>query len=253
MRLRLALVACLALVAAPTHAQPEGSAGARKYAVLSLIGDALSVVTYQPRTGSLGDAHRREAIPVPDAVLDKAALLAAETELRKISAKASVVLLAPTSKALYTEQDALFAGSRLAVPDALAAILDGSGATHLVLLTKHRGDARMPTTIGNVGAGKLEGLGFYVDHHRTMRRSDTGEVGTGFLAPFAYIRFSLVDVATRAVLREEIAMASWLYSAAYSSTNADPWDALTPAQKVGVIRRTVVSEVARAVPVLVKP
>ena len=252
MRLRLVLVACLALVAATAHAQADGGAVARKYAVLSLVGDALNVVTYFRHTAGGVDPLSRESLPLPGPALDNAALLAAEDALRKSDPRASVVLLAPSSRALYTEQQGLFDGTRLKLPGELGAALHGSGATHLVLLTKHRGEARLRTAIGNVGSGKLEGLGFYVDRQMRLRRGDTGESGQGFVAPFVYVRCSLVDVATLAVQREEIAMAAEAYSAARSTATANPWDALTPAQKVSIIRQMLVAEVGRAVPALVQ-
>ena len=252
MRPRQLLVAFVGLVAGAALAQVDDGAAVRKYAVLSLVGDALNVVTYVRQTAAGVDPLVRDSLALPGLALDKAALLAAEDALRKSDPRASVVLLAPSSRALYTEQQGLFDGTTLKLPGELGAVLHGSGATHLVLLTKHRGEARLRTAIGNVGSGRLEGLGFYVDRQMRLKREDTGETGQGFVAPFVYVRCSLVDVAALAVRREEIVMAAQTYSAARSTTNADPWDALTPAQKVNVIRDMLVAEVGRAVRALVQ-
>jgi hypothetical protein len=67
-------------------------------------------------------------------------------------------MLAPTSKALYAEQHTLFDGSGdCPGPDEFGGRSRRPRAQrNCVLLTKHRADARMPTTIGNVGSGKIE-------------------------------------------------------------------------------------------------
>lgn len=175
MPFRFLVVIALCVLAGASHAQSSGEAGVRKYAVLSLIGDALNVVIYQLTTGSNNDTNRHESIPFPDAPFDKAALLAADAALRRSDAKASVVLLTPSSKALCQEQERLFSGSQAILPDDVAAALKAAGATHLVLLTKYRGDAHLAAERTNLGTGKLEGLGFYVDRVLRLKRADTGE------------------------------------------------------------------------------
>src|SRR5882672_4015577 len=248
MSTNLLLATFLVFLAGTAHAQTANEA--RKYAVLSLIGDALSVISYQPRTGSSIDTNRHELIPITDGSFDKTALMATDAALRKIDAQASVVLLTSSSQSLYQEQEKLFSGSQLVLPDEIATVLKSSGATHLIILTKYRGEARLQAAQFNLGSGKLTGLGFYVDRQYRLSRSDTGERSVGFLAPFVYFKISLVDVATLAVLREEIATATTTLSAARSK-DADPWNVLTPGQKVERINSMTRGEVSRAVPVLV--
>ena len=62
----LLLATFSAFLAGTVHAQSSNEA--RKYAVLSLIGDALTVITYQPSTGSSLDTNRSESISMPDRV-----------------------------------------------------------------------------------------------------------------------------------------------------------------------------------------
>jgi len=84
-----------------------------------------------------------------------------------------------------------------------------------------------------------------------MRRSDTRERGIGFLAPFVYIRLSLVDLKAAVVVREQVVTASATLSAAQAKNGFDPWDALNPAQKVETLGRMIEREVARVVPALI--
>ena len=251
MALRFLLVTLLVVLTGTTHAETATDGGAPRYAVLSLIGDALTVITYQSSTGSSMDTNRHESIPMAGAPFDKTALKATDAALRKMDPETAVVLLSASSQSLYQDQEKLFSESRLTVPEEIANVLKRSGATRAIVLTKYRGDARLEAQNRHLGSGKLSGLGFYVDRQYRLRRSDTGERGVGFLAPFVYVRLSLVEVATLAVLREEIVTAATTLSAARSKYTPDPWEVLTPAQKVESINRMIVREVARAIPVLV--
>jgi hypothetical protein len=85
----------------------------RRFAVLSLIGDTMNVVTYQPAVAGNTDRNRREAHPIPGGVFDRTALLAADAALRQQDPHAAVILLAG-APALYAEADRLADGSRLA-------------------------------------------------------------------------------------------------------------------------------------------
>jgi hypothetical protein len=251
MALRFLLVTVLAVLAGSTHAEVASDGSAPRYAVLSLIGDALTIVTYQSSTGSSMDTNRHESIPMTGAPFDKTALKATDAALRKLDPETAIVLLTASSPSLYQEQEKLFSESRLTVPEEIVNALRRSGATRAIVLTKYRGDARLDAENRHLGSGKLSGLGFYVDRQHRLSRSDTGERGVGFLAPFVYVRLSLVDVATLAVLREEIVTAATTLSAARSKDTANPWDVLTPAQKVESINSMTTREVARAIPVLV--
>src|SRR5947209_15600422 len=107
-----------------------------------------------------------------------------------------------------------------------------SGATHLILISKYRGEARVKLDAGSVGTGKLSGIGFYVDadYEPADPARRTGQVG--FFAPFAYLRVTLLDAATRRPLREEVTTEARPYGTERSNRAAVAWDALTAAQKV---------------------
>jgi hypothetical protein len=159
MALRFLLVTVLAVLAGSTHAEVASDGSAPRYAVLSLIGDALTVVTYQSSTGSSMDTNRHESMPMAGGPFDKTALKAADAALRKLDPEAAVVLLTTSSPSLYQEQEKLFSESRLTVPEDIVNALRRSGATRAIVLTKYRGDARLTRRIATSGAASCRGLG----------------------------------------------------------------------------------------------
>jgi hypothetical protein len=76
------------------------------------------------------------------------------------------------------------------IPDEIATVLKSSSGTHLIVLTKYRGEARLQAAQFNLDSGKLAGLGFYVDRQYRLSRTDTGQRGIGFPAPFVCIKLS---------------------------------------------------------------
>jgi hypothetical protein len=226
---------------------------ARKYAVVSLIGDSISVVTYHGSTASSLDRNRTESLPVSDRVFDKAALVATQEALERIEPRSTVLLLAVSSPSLYTDQERFFDGTRLALPEELVGVARREHATHMLLLTKHRGEARLQAQDEKLGSGMLAGIGFYIDRRLPTRNPSTGERGMGFLAPFVYAQMSLVDLATLRVDRQQTITATATLSPAGNPASSDPWYALSAPQKVDVLSRMVTQEVLRAVPALVAP
>ena len=245
-RLVVSLFALFPLFAGAALA--DDRAGPRRFAVLSLIGDTMNVVTYQPAVAGNTDRNRREAHSIPGGVFDRAALLAADAALRQQDPHAAVILLTG-SPALYAEAERLADGARLALPADLDAALKAQAATHLLLIRKHRANARLQAEGTLLGSGKLEGVGFYIDREKVMTRSDTGQRGEGFLGPYVYIKLALVDLAAGTLLREVPVTGSTTVAAA-RSTDGDPWTALPDAQKVNALRGLIAREVGQAVPKL---
>ena len=251
MKRRRLLATPLLLLPALLHAQANGDAPRRRYAVISLVGDKMYVVVYQTQTGTTLDANRRESVSLGDSYFDAAALLAAEAAVGKAEPGAAVALLRARSASLYEMQDKLIEGSKLVVPDELADALQESRATHLILFTKYRTEARLRELHGTTGAGKLEGLGYYVDPVLHMRRSDTGEHGIGFLAPYVYIKAALIDLASLKLLDEVAITASTTLSAARNKHGTDPWTTLSSTEKLEHLRSMLTREIERVVPALV--
>lgn len=223
----------------------------RKYAVLSLIGDRLLLVTREMSTGSRLDRNERSYVELQEPALDNATALAIDDALKKAGASGAVLLAVRDPRIFGLQRDMLEAsGDTAALLAGLRDMLGQVKATHLVLATKYRHASMLRMAEGNVGSGSLEGLGFYIDPVMQTQRSDTGERGTGFLAPFAYFRLTLIDLADWKVVREERVLGSTVRSAARSKSG-HPWEAMSPAAKVRVLQGIIRREVADAVPKLV--
>lgn len=252
MQFTIATLVSLSLWMASAIAGPD--AGQRKYAVLSLIGDSLTVVTYRPSTGSHLDQNVQQTVVLPDAIFDQAALLAVDEALRKVDPNALIILLAPSSRALRTERGYLLDGQRFSSSEELDVALKKGGATHLLLVTKHRADTNLQMRSTKVGSGKLEGLGYYIDRQLPTYRTDTGERGVGFFASYAYFKISIVDLATSTVLKQHTVTATTTLSAARarSKESFDPWDVLSPSQKIDTLRGMIRREIVNALPALIQ-
>jgi hypothetical protein len=77
-------------------------------------------------------------------------------------------------------------------------------------------------------------------------------VGVGFLAPYAYMKVILINVATGEVEREQVISASNTISVARNKDGFDPWDTLDSSQKVAAINRLVRGELDKVVPGLLR-
>src|SRR5438132_8156443 len=191
MVLRLSFAAALVIA---TCAQ---AAESRTYAVLSLIGDKLLVAQQQPSTGTNIRRTLRQQMPLSDTLLDRTALAAAEAVLRQAEPEARTVLLLARDPAILAAQDRLLddGGPLTQLLEPLSEALKGAQATHLVVIAKHRQEAMLRLADSTFGTGKLEGLGFYVDHSIITENPDTRERDIGAIAPFAYLRIGVVDLA----------------------------------------------------------
>ncbi len=253
MKRRLVLALAPALLAASARTPAQGATPARAYAVVSLVGDQLDIVVYQRQTGSHLDSNRHRQVMLPDNALDVVALRAARAALKAADARASVDLLTGSTPDLFTNQTRFFDGGQLKLPPELEAAVRQSRPTHLVLLTKYHADARLRMGNGDIGSGKLQGLGFYIDRDTVLVLGDTGGQAAGFIAPFAYIEVSLVDLATSTVVGRTVIVETRVVSAGRSVEGTDPWDAMTADQKTNALRGMLTEQVQRAVTSLVAP
>lgn len=239
---RLAFQFLLALSAGSLHA-----AEIPKVAVVSSIGDSLTLVTQEMVTGSRLDRNQREVLPLPSAELDRFVLQQALAEVGKTNPKIAVVgLIVPN-----VEGDAVLVADQKFLPtENLAEALKKTEPTHLMIIVRHRSNSSLRLANSSVGSGKIEGLGFYIDHNLRVSRSDTGERGAGYLAPFAYFKVYWIDYSNGAVLGEAVVTESTTLSAARSKASANPWDALDATEKMGALKSLIARGMQRVVPQL---
>lgn len=239
------LVAIVLMLLVPAAAAAE----ARRFAVLSLIGDELTVAAPVLTTASRMERSPRTVVRVDDPVLDHAALLAADDALRGLEPGTKPVLLAARNPAHLAEQaKALDDPARFRpMVEAIRGSLGDVAASHLVLVAKYRHEAAIELQDGRIGSGKLQGLGFYVDPDREIVNRETGATSRGFIAPFAYFRVLLVDLATGRIEGDEPVIAAYAHTLG-DADNPDPWKGLSAGDKVRILRELVRAETLRAVP-----
>ena len=248
LRALLGALLVLPALAAGTAAY-AAQAAARNYAVVSVMGDKMDVVVRQPVVGSLLDRNSHSPYPVKGGVFDQGALLATGDAINRADAQARVTLLAVTAQAFFDDQERFFAGQEARLPEALVATLKQQGATHLVLITKHRGEASMKLDRESLGNGKIEGLGFYMDPSAVIdRASTTGENGRGLFSPFVYIKLTLIDLADNRIMRNSVITGTRPATTTDLQKTAALWDAMTPETKVKTLQEIIDAEIALAMP-----
>jgi len=248
----VALVAFAALVGnGPAFAQPAAAsaaaaATARTWAVVSLIGDEFSVVSRRNQVGSRLDPNERTPLPVPDPVFDRIAAEQVEQLLLRARPGTPVLRALIRDPRLFALQDKLWTESaeshdmRIALRDTLAK----AGATDLLLVTKHRGTPSFKLVTGRFDRpGSLSGIGFYIDNDTKLYRVDNKLEDEGFLAPYAYLAISSMEVASMRLVKTRYALETTIAQGVQQGVTSHAWDALTPKQKVdaldGVIRRAI--------------
>jgi hypothetical protein len=235
-----ALVLSLSGLCASARAQADPAS----YAVMSLVGDKLTIVHPRMHTGSHLDTNDRQEFALPDDSLDGVAARAVGAALQRLKPGAQTKLYTTRDTKLFALQEALIDADDMSGPlaQSLKELLAQSKASHFVLVTKYRADARMQLLDGNAGNGRLAGLGFYVDRHIRLESSTTGESNRGFLAPYAYVRVTLLDAATLRPLRQAAVAESQVVSTLGTKAQ-HAWDVLDSKQKVsalhGVLTRAV--------------
>jgi hypothetical protein len=241
-------------------AAPAASADTPVLAVLSLIGDRLDIVIRQYQTGTHLDPNRHETLPISEPVFDDAAITAAGNAIRRVIPKAEIAALRTRSQVLFDKQATLFEvdGDKMAIPDAVKDSLREQGATKLVLVGKRRDDASFKFADGTYdGAGKLQGLGFYLDgtwetRHVDAKTGARSQAGKGFIVAFAFLEVTLVDLPSCHVVGKKKAAGYFMAGSGRAEQDiGEPWRALTSAEKVRFINQIIQREVGAAVQELV--
>lgn len=243
----------LALTGLTSAAQTQDSSAAanRTFVAVSLLGDKVHMITRQDKTGSLLDANLRESFDLKGGIFDQAALLALEQSVRKTDAKATVFGLKLASAKVLGEPDALLDGKRFVAPAALLPLFQQTKASHLLLITPHRGEANVKTVRDGLGMGRLEGLGFYIDRDTVMQFEQSSELSKGYLAPFSYFKISVIDLASMQLIsQKQVTRAEALLSRRKEAV-ADPWAALSDMEKVEALRKQIMEEISSALPDLI--
>lgn len=234
-------------------ASGTSAAEPRRFAVISLVGDELVLVYATAHTGSNTQSNRQRVLPDAAGSLDKIVLAAVGRAIETAEPGARPALLAVGPSALHQQPERLFDNGAIALPGNLVDAIEAARATHVVLVTKHRAPARIALEQMHVGVGSLRGLGYYVDRSTALRMVESGQTGTGMLVPYAYLRLTLADAQSGAVLRQRTLTATRPYAVAADTRATDPWDLLTATEKVERLRRLLDRHIAAELPALIAP
>jgi hypothetical protein len=252
---KLAAVLCLSLLA-PLAARAQAEAATPNVAILSLIGDKITVETFLRSTGSNMDGNRKRVLPVGGPVLDVEALQSANTTFKRLRPGIKTTLLATADQGLYEAQNALFdevdanKDNRIY----LGSLLKNRAVTQLILITKQRSYTEFKVENGRVGSGRLEGVGFYIDNETRLMNGRSLASGSGFIAAFVYAKMRLVDAETLNVLKEvNIKESDLNINYALTSAHLAAWDTLTSEQKVTRLNEVIAGAMGDAVTELLKP
>jgi hypothetical protein len=276
------LVCCLCCGGfTPAQAQ---DAGTPAYAVVSLIGDSLSVSPYMDTssvsrvvtrglggwenhsavTGSRLNPPQDLATPVKETTLDDAAVAAIAGAIRQREPAAGVELLSGRNTGWYSAQGRMFDASNAAKDsrESLKAILKERKVAYLIVVTKRRSrtemladphlfaDAQLRLMAGSSGDTKwLEGIGFYVDDVVRVQNLKTFEFSTGVLVSFVNATVRLVDAKTLEVVRERTVMRSKIIAISRPlEAGFSAWDEATAAQKLESLQDLIRTSMAETIP-----
>ncbi len=249
MNRRTVLILLAAALPVPALAQEAR----RSYAVVSEIAREVQVTIFQEATGTRLGNNIVQRLPIGEGALDKVALVSAKGALGKADPGAPVWLIAPLDTDLFEWQQPYVEGSKVKLPDDLAAEMSRRGTTHLLLFTRLRDAANLRARTARLGTGPLEGVGFYVDKQTEMKNADTLVNSVGFIAPYLYARATLIDARTGTVLKMRRMAEGEVIAASRPEQSGDPWNMMTAGEKVRHLGNMIDQRIAESVAALVPP
>jgi hypothetical protein len=238
---------CGAIVALPSM---QVLAAQRHYAVLALVGNRIEVVQPQEAIGSNLDRNRRHVLEDASGSFDRYASAGEERVLKRVAPDDRVTLLSMPPSSLHDQPEKLFDGKQVGLPGAVVDAIERGRISHVILLTKYRGDMRAPLLNTATGIGKVRGVGYYVDSHSRLTNVESGRSGAGFLAPFVSIRATLVSGETGDILRDELIEGAETHSNAARDSDSNPWDMFSAEEKISRLRRLLERQLDRVIPEL---
>ena len=220
------------------------------FAVLSIVGDHLTVIGMGAQLGSHIDQNRRQTMEVTGTGFDDFAVRVADAAIAKARPESSVTALRGGDPALYKlgeswlESDTVEMKQLVSfLPDAIAQAPDA----RLLLVTPYRAELELKTAHDLRGVGKASGLGFYVDTIMPLKRSDTGERAFGYLGVFANFQLFLVNIKTGTIEAHERVVLGTTRSAARAEDKT-AWNALSQEQKIKTLESLMKEGIERALP-----
>lgn len=218
--------------------------------VFSVLGDGLQLVYPADATDTRLDRNLRESLPTKDIGFDQAALRAVRDTMSRVQPQARLQMFRSNTSMEPAAQRALAEGaSKAELPAWIVGTIDSAKLSHLLLITRHRGDASFPVHEGfTIGRGMVEGIGYYLDKSTEIKNMNTGRASLGFLGAFVMLRLQLLDAKTGELLGSQDVRVGQMHAGRNDKEVANIWDALDPREKVEVLRQLVQDNVGRVLP-----
>ncbi len=214
----------------------------RKIAALSLLGDGVQLLNLTPQRGDT--VQPGEWVVSPAGSLDNAVLQAVDQAVRAQGRE--IKLYTTTTRSLFGDPSALFAGGKLSLPGQLGEAVRSSGAGQLLLITRSRQEAGLAAALPLRLYTTLEGPGFVLDQRPAGQIGVDGQGGLPVLAPYVSLRIALVDLDDLRLKREHsVAVAQRLVVTRAAAAN--PWGALSTEQRLQALQALIDAELPRAV------
>jgi hypothetical protein len=239
----------LTMAFAPWHALGAAPT-VRSLGVFSLLGDEISIVHPATPTDTRLDRKQTESLVQRDVGFDQAAPRGARAVLSRHAPQARLQMFRATQPIPVAEQRAVAEGAAKAeLPAWIVETIGRAGLTHLLVVTRTRGEASFPLRDGHsIGRGSVEGIGFYLDTITEVKNADTGVGGLGFLGAFAMLRIQLLDAVSGDLLGSQDVRVGQIHAGRRAAEAENVWNALDPAEKVEVLRSMVQSNIERVMP-----
>ena len=227
----------------------NGAVAAESFAVMSLVGDRLTVVVSEKQVGSTLDLNRQQVITLNDRGLDDFAARVADATIEKARPSASVTMLRVNDPALYALRNSWLDADAVDVKTLLSTVakfVSPAADAHLLLIAPYRAELELKTDRGYAFTGsKIAGLGFY-SGAGSQAYADR-EIGAAFLGVFANIQLLLINLQTNAVEAHERVVAGDTFPSSLAP-DRNPLNALSPQKKYEVVQELMRREIEDTLP-----
>ncbi len=245
-RRQLLAAAALLPLAGPALAQ-KTRATPTAVGVFALLGDEIQLAFPADVTDTRIDRTLHESLKVADVGLDQAALRGAHARLSAILPRARLQMYrAPQPMTAQQQRELADGATRAELPGWIVGALQQARLSHLLLITRTRGEANFALADGHsIGRGQVEGVGFYLDSSTEIKNAQTGLSSRGFLGSYVQLRLQLLEVASGDIVAQDEAREGRMAAGRRDADTTNPWEALSPREKVEVLRDMVQAGSAR--------
>lgn len=214
----------------------------RHLGVFSLLGNSVRVV-----------ARQTDEVMFKDVGMDDIVFTAAENALKMAQPQALVTRHTPDEQISVQDQLSIGAafGRRGDMPRWMEKIVDSAKLSHVLLVSSDTGamEFRQGRT-QVVGSQRVTGIGFYVSADGRTTGAD-GAISSGYLAPFAQMRVSLVDATNGKPVHSEVLAQGYIVGPPVNEA-PDPWHFMNRAQKATALQELLKDNMARGMDAVLK-